>query len=98
MKITVRREEWQAQKDREAFKESRQKAVDAITVTTQAGNTFDGDETSQNRMTRAVIGMRQGDTINWVLADNSRIQVGKEELAEALYLAGQEQSRLWIQV
>lgn len=39
--------------DREARKKARAEAVAAITVTTQAGNTFDGDEASQGRMARA---------------------------------------------
>ncbi len=40
--------------------------------------------------------MQDGDTIEWVLADNRTIMATKAALAEALYLAGQEQSRLWV--
>lgn len=81
---------------RRAFKGKRQEKVDAIVVTTQSGKTFDGDETSQNRMTRAVVGLKDGDLIEWVLADNSVAGVSRQELAEALYLAGREQSLLWL--
>lgn len=95
MKINVRRDEWEAEKSREAFKAQRQGAVDNIVVTTEAGNTFDGDETSQNRMTRALLRLPDGQTIKWVLADNTEIQATKDELSEALYLAGEEQARLW---
>lgn len=83
---------------REQAKAQRQAAVDAIKVTTQAGNTFDGDETSQTRMTRAVLAMQATGTasVTWVLADNTVIQATAQELAEALALAGAEQARLWV--
>ena len=83
---------------REQAKAQRQIAVNNIVVTTQAGNTFDGDETSQTRMTRAILAMQAtgSESINWVLADNSVIQATIAELTEALALAGAEQSRLWV--
>lgn len=84
--------------ERECAKEARQKAVDAIKVTTQAGNTFDGDETSQTRMARAVLAMQAtgAPSVTWVLADNTVIQATAPELTEALALAGAEQARLWV--
>lgn len=87
-----------AQAAREQAKAQRQAAVDAIKVTTQAGNTFDGDETSQTRMTRAVMAMQATGTpsVIWVLADNTVIQATTTELTEALALAGAEQARLWV--
>lgn len=83
---------------REQAKAQRQAAVDAIKVTTQAGNTFDGDEISQTRMTRAVLAMQATGTasVTWVLADNTVIQATVPELTEALALAGAEQARLWV--
>lgn len=82
---------------REQAKAQRQIAVNNIVVTTQAGHAFDGDETSQTRMTRAILAMQAtgSESINWVLADNSVIQATIAELTEALALAGAEQSRLW---
>ncbi len=87
-----------AQAAREHAKAQRQAAVDAIKVTTQAGNTFDGDETSQTRMTRAVLAMQAtgAPSVTWVLADNTVIQATVQELTEALALAGAEQARLWV--
>ncbi len=87
-----------AQAAREQAKANRQAVVDAIKVTTQAGNTFDGDETSQTRMTRAVLAMQATGTpsLTWVLADNTVIQATVPELTEALALAGTEQARLWV--
>jgi len=83
---------------REAAKAARQAAVEAIKVTTAAGNTFDGDETSQTRMSRAIIALGTGlaPSVNWVLADNSVIQAPAAELTEALVLAGQAQAAIWV--
>lgn len=84
--------------DREAAKQARQAAVEAITVTTTAGNTFDGDETSQTRMSRAILVLTTGyaPTVPWVLADNTVIQADVAELTEALALAGAAQAQLWV--
>jgi hypothetical protein len=83
---------------REDLKALRQSTVDAIKVTTAAGNTFDGDETSQTRMARAIIALSTGlaPSVAWVLADNSVIQATAAELTEALVLAGQAQAALWV--
>ena len=83
---------------REAAKQQRTAAVAAIQVTTAAGNTFDGDEVSQSRMVRAIIALGTGlaPSVNWVLADNSVVYATKEELTEALTLAGMAQAALWV--
>lgn len=85
---------------REQWKAEREQLVASITVTTTQGNTFDGDEISQGRMARAIIGMQsqpEGSTVQWVLTDNSVLDVGIEELQEALTLAGLRQTELWVQ-
>lgn len=79
-------------------KEHRTEAVARIRVTTASDKTFDGDETSQTRMARAVVALQaagQTETL-WVLADNTSATVTLDELAEALALAGVEQTRLWV--
>ena len=84
---------------REAFKIERELAVSRITVTTASGNVFDGDEVSQQRMSRAYIAIQtkeEGATTPWVLHDNTSVLVTKEELLEALALAGQAQADLWV--
>jgi hypothetical protein len=83
---------------RESAKEARAAAVEAIKVTTTAGNTFDGDEQSQTRMARAIIALSTGlaPSVTWVLADNSVIQATAAELTEALVLAGQAQAAVWV--
>lgn len=88
----------QATKDREAAKQARQTAVDNIKVTTASGRTFDGDETSQTRLTRAILVLSTGFAthVPWVLADNTVIQADIAELTEALALAGQAQAALWV--
>lgn len=83
---------------REEWKTSRAATVEAIKVTTTAGNEFDGDEISQGRMARAIIalGTTPGGTVNWVLADNSVINATAAELTEALALAGAAQAAIWV--
>lgn len=87
-----------AKQAHEQWKRGRTAAVEAIRVTTAAGNTFDGDEESQGRMARAILGLESvpNATVTWVLADNSEIQATPAELREALALAGAEQARLWV--
>lgn len=83
---------------RESAKAARSAAVASIVITTAAGNAFDGDETSQGRMARAVMAMQATSTAAtpWVLADNTVVQVSSVELLEALALAGAAQSALWV--
>lgn len=83
---------------RDELKKTRQAAVAAIKVTVTGGKEFDGDEVSQTRMARAIIGLQAaGQTaITWTLADNTSTEVTLAELTEALILAGQEQARLWV--
>lgn len=83
---------------RETAKAARATAVEAITVTTAAGNTFDGDEVDQGRMARAVIVLSIGlaASVPWVLADNTVIEATAAELTEALALAGAAQAALWV--
>lgn len=82
---------------REEAKQVRQAAVDAITVEVN-GKVFDGDETSQTRMSRTILGMQATGqaTITWVLADNTVTQATVQELTEALCLAGARQAELWV--
>ncbi len=77
-------------------KASRPELVKSITVTTLAGNTFDGDEDSQNRMARAIVAMEDVDNTAWVLANNTTVMVSKQELKEALRLAGQAMTNIWV--
>ena len=82
----------------EQKKATRTEAVARIRVTTASGKVFDGDETSQTRMARAVVALQaagQAETL-WVLADNTPATVTLDELSEALALAGAEQTRLVI--
>jgi hypothetical protein len=75
---------------------SKQQLLTSITVTTQAGNTFDGNETARNNMLSAlyaaeVTGLQ---STNWKLADNSVAEVSLQELQEALTLSIQEVGRI----
>jgi len=80
-------------------KEARADAVSRITVTVD-GLVFDGDETAQDRMARAITMFNAGnlpaETVTpWVLADNTVAEVTVAQLSRALLLAGQAQTALW---
>ena len=80
---------------RQEFKQQREVALRNLTVTTAAGNTFDADEVSQQRLARVI--QAGVDTVEWILADNSKVVVSQQELQEALSLAVESQITLWIQ-
>ena len=84
---------------REYSKIERSKDVDAIVVTIESGKKFDGDEVSQQRMSRAIQTMQIANqpSTSWVLATNEVSEVTLQELAEALMLSALEQSRIWMQ-
>jgi len=84
-----------AQAARDAWKAARAEAVRGIVVEVD-GLRFDGDETSQTRMARSVSVMDPGETIPWVLSDNTPALVSRDQLREALRLAGKRQTELWV--
>lgn len=59
------------------------------------GLKFDGDETSQDRMARSIVALNDGETIQWILADNTIVNVTKEQLRQALRLSGEAQTAIW---
>ena len=77
------------------YKAIRQEAVDNIEVTYN-GVIYQGDEDSQSRMSRAINGLPDNTTtIKWKAKDNSSHELNKEDLKQILFLAGQEQTRIW---
>ena len=83
--------------DAVASKKLRDTAVAAIKVTVN-GKVFDGDEVAQGRIARAVAAAESAGitTYQWKLADNSVAAVSLDELKQALALAFQAQSELWV--
>lgn len=81
---------------RKAAKLARHGLVAAITVTAQSGRVFDGNEDAQNRMSRAITAMDDGDELPWVLSDNTVALVGKAEMREALRLSGAAMAAIWV--
>lgn len=75
-------------------KEQRAEFVSKIIVTVD-GMAFDGDETSQDRMARSIVALEDGETVQWVLADNTIAQVTKEQLRQALRMSGEAQTAIW---
>ena len=76
-------------------KNERAEAVEKITVKVD-GMVFDGDETSQQRLSRAIVALEEGETMPWVLHNNTVVNVTREQLKRALKLAGEAQSKLWV--
>lgn len=79
-----------------AAKAQREAALAALKVTTQAGRTYDADETSQNRIARSLQGLDAGQGIQWVLADNTIATIPKEELEEVMHLAVVATAAIWV--
>jgi hypothetical protein len=81
---------------RELSKQARDLAVAAIAVEVD-GMRFDGDETSQNRMARAIVAMQAAGVPKtlWTLADNAAVEVTAAQLGAALAKAGSAQTALW---
>lgn len=78
------------------FKKQRALQVDNIEVSYK-GNTYQGDETSQNRMTRAILSMTDTEVIPWVTKDNKIVNLSKVDLSAILKQAGIIQTSLWTQ-
>ena len=89
--------DFETAQDAVAAKKLRDAAVAAIKVTV-SGKVFDGDEVAQGRMARAVAAAESAaiSTYQWKLADNSVAAVSLDELKQALALAFQAQSELWV--
>ena len=60
------------------------------------GVVYQGDETSQDRMSRAINGLPDDvTTVSWKAKDNSSQELTRLDLKEILFLAGQEQTKIW---
>jgi len=70
-------------------KATKQEALATLTVTTNLGNTFDGNETARNNMLSAIQAstFTGTTTTNWRMADNAVVSVSLDELKEALTLS-----------
>ena len=89
-----------AEQELQQAKTQRAEAVSSIKVQVD-GMKFDGDETAQTRMGRTIsAAIALGVDLNtqkrtWVLADNTVAEPTIAQLAQALKLAGDEQTKLW---
>lgn len=76
------------------WKKERQILVDNIIVNYKDVD-YQGDETSQNRLSRAINVIGDEDIIEWKDFDNNTQVLKKTDLQSILYLAGQKQEQLW---
>lgn len=83
--------------DKEALIKAKEERADYVSkiIVEVDGMKFDGDETSQDRMARSIVALNEGETVQWVLADNTIAQITKEQLRQALRLAGEAQTAIW---
>jgi len=80
-----------------AWKQDRQQKVDAIEVTYK-GVVYQGNEISQNRMTKAITALPDNTTtVPWTAKDNTVHNLTKVDLQAILLDAGTQQSVLWNQ-
>lgn len=80
----------------QVFKEERQRLVNSIEVEYQ-GNMYQGDELSQDRISRAINGLpNDSSLILWKTKSNSTVNLTRVDLKEILFLAGEKQTLLWI--
>jgi len=78
-----------------AWKQTRQTLVDNIEVTYK-GAIYQGDETSQTRMTKAITALPDDSTtIDWIAKDNLVQSLTRVDLKAILLDAGTQQSVLW---
>ena len=75
-------------------KQNRKNIVNNIEVIYN-GVVYQGDEKSQDRMSRAIVGMDDDDTIEWTAKDNSKVVLLRSDLKQILRLAGIEQTKVW---
>jgi len=67
-----------------------------ITVELSNGAILNGDETSQSRISRAVLGLPDNETeIPWIDASGEAVMLTKPDLQEALTLAGAKQTEIF---
>jgi hypothetical protein len=76
------------------LKDLRQVELDASTVTVGT-NVYQANELSQSRISRAYMVLGDTGTVDWILADNTTVNVTGAELKQVLSIAGAAQIALW---
>ena len=79
------------------LKQVRDARVNSIIVTLTSGVRIDGNEPSQSRLSRAVLGLSDSETISWIDADNNPVELTKADCAEALRLSGEAQTAIYVE-
>lgn len=70
--------------------------VGAITVTIADGTVLNGDEVAQGRLARAVSSLTAEETTTWIDVDGLPHTLTQVQLKEALKLAGEAQTAIWV--
>lgn len=78
-----------------AKKEARGYELSKLVITVD-GYTLDGDETSQERLSRAYAMLNDGEFIAWKDANNVFVNLPKESIKHAIIMTGTKQTELWV--
>jgi len=78
-----------------AKKEARGYELSKLVITVD-GYTLDGDETSQERLSRAYAMLNDGELIAWKDANNVFVNLPKDSIKNAIIMAGTKQTELWV--
>ena len=78
-----------------AKKEARTYEVSKLIVEVD-GYVLDGDEVSQERLSRAYAMLNDGETIAWKDANNSFVLLPKGSIKNAIIMAATKQTELWV--
>ena len=79
------------------YKVERNKKTSTITVTLENKVILDGDEKSQERISRAINALEPEETTYWIDASGEPQELTREDLKEALKLAGQKQTEIFVE-
>ena len=78
---------------RKILNEQREQELNNLTIVTSTGKNLDADETSQTRISKAILsGVPE---LAWTGANDEEYTLTQDEFKEALLLAGQKQSEIW---
>lgn len=80
-------------------KKAKEEKIRDLKVTTASGLVFDAGETSQARMANAILSvqLKNESTVEWKMADNTKLQITVDDLIEAFTLATDKLSSILLE-
>lgn len=82
--------------EREFNRDKEIRTIEMTSLTVEVdGYVLQADEESQNRMVRAILVLKNKETIQWITANNEFVMISKEQLEQALRKAVEAQTEIW---